>query len=69
MRLFRYSFINHSCVSLLVKVSQRLATEKPSNPVSLFRTLLKFEYSWASLVAQMLKNPPAVQDTWVRPLG
>ena len=26
-------------------------------------------YSWASLVAQMIKNPPAVQETWVRFLG
>ena len=27
------------------------------------------QYSWASLVAQMVKNPPAVQETWVRSLG
>ena len=24
---------------------------------------------WASLVAQLVKNPPAVQETWVRSLG
>ena len=24
---------------------------------------------WASLVAQMIKNPPAMQETWVRSLG
>ena len=23
------------------------------------------QYSWASLVAQLVKNPPAVQETWV----
>ena len=23
------------------------------------------EYSWASLVAQLIKNAPAVQETWV----
>ena len=23
------------------------------------------QYSWASLVAQMVKNPPVVQATWV----
>ena len=23
------------------------------------------QYSWASLVAQMVKNPPATQETWV----
>ena len=25
-------------------------------------------HSWASLVAQMVKNPPAMQETWVRSL-
>ena len=24
------------------------------------------QYSWASLVAQMVKNPPATWETWVR---
>ena len=23
------------------------------------------QYSWASLVAQVVKNPPAMQETWV----
>ena len=27
------------------------------------------QYSWASLVAQMVKNPPAMQETWVWSLG
>ena len=27
------------------------------------------QYSWASLVAQLVKNPPALQETWVRFLG
>ena len=27
------------------------------------------QYSWASLVAQPVKNPPAVWETWVRSLG
>ena len=26
-------------------------------------------YPWASLVAQLLKNPPAMQEAWVRSLG
>ena len=26
-------------------------------------------YCWASLVAQLVKNPPAVSETWVRSLG
>ena len=25
------------------------------------------QYSWASLVAQLVKNPPAMQETWVDP--
>ena len=28
-----------------------------------------FQYSWASLVAQLVKNLPAVQETWVQSLG
>ena len=27
------------------------------------------QYSWASLVAQMVKNLPALQETWVRSPG
>ena len=27
------------------------------------------QYSWASLVAQLLKNPLAMWETWVQPLG
>ena len=27
------------------------------------------QYSWASLVAQLVKNPPATRETWVRSLG
>ena len=27
------------------------------------------QYSWSSLVAQLVKNPPAVRETWVRFLG
>ena len=27
------------------------------------------QYSWASLVAQLVKNQPAMWETWVRSLG
>ena len=27
------------------------------------------QYSWASFVARLVKNPPAMQETWVRSLG
>ena len=28
-----------------------------------------FQYSWASIVAQLIKNPPAMWETWVQSLG
>ena len=28
-----------------------------------------FQCSWASVVAQLVKNPPAMWETWVRSLG
>ena len=27
------------------------------------------QYIWTSLMAQLVKNPPAMQETWVRSLG
>ena len=27
------------------------------------------QYSWVSLVAQLVKNPPAMRETWVPSLG
>ena len=27
------------------------------------------QFTWASLVAQLVKNPPAMRETWVRSLG
>ena len=27
------------------------------------------QYSWASFVAQLVKNLPAIQETWIRSLG
>ena len=27
------------------------------------------QYSWASLVAKLVKNPPVMRETWVRSLG
>ena len=28
-----------------------------------------FQYSWASLVARLVNNPPAIRETWVQSLG
>ena len=33
------------------------------------RIAYPLQYSWASLVAQLVKNPPAMKETWVRSLG
>ena len=33
------------------------------------RDRLLLQYSWASLVAQLVKNPPAIQEIWARSLG
>ena len=30
---------------------------------------LTFVLVWTSLVAQLVKNPPAMRETWVRSLG
>ena len=27
------------------------------------------QYTWASLVAQLVKNPPAMRETWFQSLG
>ena len=27
------------------------------------------QYSWASIVVQLVKNPPAIWETWVQSLG
>ena len=35
----------------------------------MLRNQVVLEYMWASLVAQMVKNLPAVQKTWIQSLG
>ena len=29
----------------------------------------KFQVLWASLVVQLVKNPPAMRETWIQSLG
>ena len=43
-----------------IPVSGRSAGEETGYPL---------QCSWASPVAQLVKNPPAMQETWVRSLG
>ena len=33
------------------------------------RTGYSRQYSWVSPVAQLVKNPPAVRETWIQSLG
>ena len=62
--------------SLIVQLVKRF-TCNPGDPGSipgLGRSTGKeigypLQYSWASFVAQLVKNPPAMWETWVRPLG
>ena len=44
----------------LIPGSGRSAGERIAHPL---------QYSWASLVAQLVKNPFAMQETWVQFLG
>ena len=44
----------------LIPGSGRFTGEGIGNPL---------QYSWASLVVQLVKNPPALWETWVRSLG
>ena len=59
--------------SLPLLAPAQLATGDPSSMPGVGRTPgegigYPLQYSWASLVAQMVKNPPAMPDTWVQPL-
>ena len=33
------------------------------------RKYYPLQYSWASLMVQLVKNPPAMWETWVQSLG
>ena len=44
----------------MIPGSQRLAGEGIGYPL---------QYSWVSLVIQLVKNPPAMRETWVQSLG
>ena len=58
---------NHSQArkTRLVKVTK----EKETRTVMIYHILSLYWQIWASLIAQSVKNPPAVQETWVQSLG
>ena len=41
----------------------------PLRPSSTSASLVDTHSDWASLVAQLVKNPPAREETWVQSLG
>ena len=46
-----------------------MTKEKETKTVMIYHILPLYWQIWASLVAQLVKNLPAVQETWVRSLG
>ena len=73
MRLFLFSFSLFLNNTLVGKESACTAGDLGSIP-GLGRSTgeeigYSLQYSWASLVAQLVKNPPVMQETWVRSLG
>ena len=70
----------HSCLSFSTSVWLRHLHPKILPPPMYTNTLthnhpfipsspLAAPFSWASLVAQLVKNPPTMRETWVRSLG
>ena len=56
----KFLYMSHAGDSGSIPESERSAGEGIGYPL---------QYSWASFVAQLVKNPPAMWDTWVRSLG
>ena len=52
-------------------MSSHVVTCYENAPFSVMQKLISFSpsYLWASLVAQLVKNPPAMRETWLLSLG
>ena len=64
------AWLSGALFSLPLPAPAQLEAGDPSSIPGLGRTPREgigypLQYSWASLVAQMVKNPPAMPDTWV----
>ena len=64
-----FGLISHSSVG---KESACNAEDPGSTPglgrLARERIVYPLQYSWASLVTQLVKNPPAMQETWLQSL-
>ena len=74
MVLIEVSFITEGFPHSLVGKESTCNAGDPSSIPGLGRSTgegkgFPLQYSWASLVAQLVKNPPAMRGTWVRSLG
>jgi len=53
----------------MAKIVQRIPISLlPGFPYCYF-LMLRWNCLWASLMAQLVKNPPAMWETWIRSLG
>ena len=76
MIYFKWWSESHSVVSDSLRPH---GLHSPWNSPSLYKWVIKWnykmewryplQYSWASLVTQLVKNLPAMRETWVRSLG
>ena len=61
----------YNVLSSITGVSQgsRIHESTQESHLSLSDNTWRYGGEWASLVAQMVKNPPKMGETWVRSLG
>ena len=59
--------VNNYQLQVRLFSSLKLRHNNEHNEVCLY--IYQGTHHWASLVAQMVKNPPAMWETWVRSLG
>ena len=64
--VFQMLFLNLKRHSLLFKKNLQINIS-PCQEVNLVKNALSQD--WASLMAQLVKNPPAMRETWVQSLG
>ena len=75
MKMKSESKVNQSCPTLRDRMdcsppgSSAQATVLSGLPLPSPVVGYPLQYSWASLVAQLVKNPPAMWETWIQSLG